>query len=339
MPALRAVADAEDDAVGPPRSALGVSERAPPPSGSVASLMVGAKSSLRGRTRRASVLLAICPASVALGVGAAHTAAAGATGPTRPAPALTRVISPNWSGYLVTGRAGARVSFSSATGTWKEPSVTCARGDLGDLSTVVVGLGGYGADAQSSEDVGTDANCDAAGKPTYYAWFELVPYIAYNVPTNDKVLVGDTMTGTVNILSTTLVQLEIQDQTRNWTFSRNITFSSQDTSTAEWISEAPASCLRFVCGEANLANFGTVTMRNISAIGNGATGALNNPNWTTIPIQLVPAKMSIPSLEPEQTQAPPEAKASSPAGATPGPPSPDGSSFGITWVPVASPGV
>jgi hypothetical protein len=247
-------------------------------------------------------------------------------------------VSPNWSGYVVSGSAAAPVTYSSVTGTWTVPKATCnAASTAGGFSTVWIGLGGY--TTKNQEEVGTDSNCSTKDKPTYYAWFELVPFIAYNVPTNDKVLAGDTITGTVNILSTTLVQLQIQNQTRNWNFSRTITFSAQDTSTAEWISEAPASCLRFVCGEANLANFGSVTMRSISAVGNGATGALNNPSWTTIPIQLVPSKLNIPSLAPEQTQAPPKAKASSPAGATPGPPSPDGSSFGITWVPVASPGV
>jgi hypothetical protein len=275
----------------------------------------------------------IAIASMALSIGAAQAARSSVSDVS---PAMA--VSPNWSGYVVTGSATAPVTYSSVTGTWTVPTATCKTPSAaGGISTVWVGLGGY--TTKNQEEVGTDSNCNTKNKPTYYAWFELVPYIAYNVPTNDKVLPGDTITGTVNILSTTLVQLVIQNQTRNWNFTRSITYSSQDTSTAEWISEAPASCLRFVCSEANLANFGSVTIRSISAVGNGATGALNNPNWTTIPIQLVPSKLNIPTLDPEATQAPPKAKASSPAGATPGPPSPDGSSFGITWVPVASPGV
>lgn len=276
-------------------------------------------------------VIAVAAASFAVG-----TAQAAQSSASDVSPAMT--VSPNWSGYVVTGSSAAPVTYSSVTGTWTVPTATCNNSSTTNgSSTVWIGLGGY--TTKNQEEVGTDSNCSAKNKPTYYAWFELVPYIAYPVPSNDTVQAGDTITGTVNILSPTLVQLEIQNQTRNWDFTRTITFSSQDTSTAEWISEAPAQCLRFVCKEANLANFGSVTMRNISAVGNGATGALNNPSWTTIPIQLVPTKLSIPSLADEQTQAPPKAKASSPAGATPGPPSPDGSSFGITWVPVASPGV
>jgi hypothetical protein len=311
--------------------------------------MVGAKSSLRGRTRRASVLLAICPASVALGVGAAHAPAAAATGPTGPAPALTRVISPNWSGYLVTGRAGARVSFSSATGTWKEPSVTCARGDLGDLSTVVVGLGGYGADAQSSEDVGTDANCDAAGKPTYYAWFELVPYPAYDIP--ERVSPGDSITGSVTILGPATrnrVEVRVTNLTRRWTFTRRFEWIGEPenlngltapaTYSAEWLVEAPVSCHWFTCAQASLVKFGSVAMTRISAVGNGSTGTLADPGWKVTRLRLVPGPVLVPSFSSNSPAASGPARietASSPAGATPGKLSSNGRAFKVKWVAVA----
>jgi hypothetical protein len=146
------------------------------------------------------------------------------------------------------------------------------------------------------------------------------------------------MTGLVKILSPTLVMLQIQNQTRNWTFSRNITFSTQDTSTAEWISEAPAACVYWVCHEANLANFGTVTMRNISAVGDGNTGTLSDPDWNVTALQLVPTKLSVPTLNPDAS-TPPKSAASSPAGATPGAFSPDGTTFSIQWVAVANRGL
>ncbi len=285
------------------------------------------------RTLRSRAMLVPIGIGLALlGVGAAQAAR---TSGSDVSPAMT--VSPNWSGYVVTGPAGSPVTYSSVTGTWTVPTATCNTPvAAGGISTAWIGLGGY--TTKNQEEVGTDSNCNAKNKPLYYAWFELVPYIAYNVPTSNKVSPGDSMTGLVKILSTTLVQLQIQDQTKNWTFSRNITFSSQDTSTAEWISEAPAACVYWVCHEANLANFGTVTMSNISAVGNGVSGALNDPDWTTIPIQLVPSKLNVPTLNPDAL-TPAKAKASSPAGATPGPPSADGTSFGITWVPVATPGV
>ena len=247
------------------------------------------------------------------------------------------VVTPNWSGYVATGQQGSPVKYTSVTGTWTVPNATCnTPASASGISTVWVGLGGY--TTKNQEEVGTDSNCSAKNKPTYFAWFELVPYIAYHVPTSNKVLPGDTMTGLVKILSPTLVMLQIQNQTRNWIFSRNITFSTQDTSTAEWISEAPAACVYWVCHEANLANFGTVTMRNISAVGDGQTGTLSNPDWAVTALQLVPTKLSVPTLNPDAS-TPPKSAASSPAGATPGAFSPDGSTFSIQWIAVANRGL
>jgi len=291
----------------------------------------------RSRTR---VVLALCgrgavvtAVSILLGAGAAQarTTASAATADSPPVK-----VSPNWSGYVAQGQPGNPVAYSSVTGTWTVPTATCDSGSAGGFSTFWVGLGGY--TTKNQEEVGTDTNCDASGKPVYYAWFELVPYIAYNVPAADKVLPGDTMTGLVKILSRSLVELQIQNQTRGWLFDRKITYSTQDTSTAEWVAEAPASCIRFVCNEANLANFGSVTMRNISAVGNGSTGTLADPDWNVTQVQLVPSKLNIPTLDPEGPQ-PAQAQAASPAGATPGPASSDGSSFSITWVKVANGGI
>jgi hypothetical protein len=238
------------------------------------------------------------------------------------------VITPNWAGYVAGGTTGSPTNFTSVTGTWTVPPATCGSGLNGTLSTEWVGLGGYTTKRQ--EEIGTDTNCDANGKPVYFAWFELVPFISYTIK-GEPVQAGDTMTGLVKILTPSLVELQIQDQTRNWTWSRNITFSPMDTSTAEWITEAPATCLRFVCSEANLANFGTVTMRNISATtANGKSGTLTNPDWNVTALQLIPSKLTIPSLDPEAV-ASSTGKASSPAGATPGQYSSDGSSFDTTW--------
>ncbi len=250
------------------------------------------------------------------------------------APPLT--TSPNWSGYVATGSSDHTINYSSVTGTWVVPAATCGANSAGGFSSTWIGLGGYTTKKQ--EEVGTDSNCDASGNPIYYGWFELVPYIAYNVPKQDKVSAGDTMTGLVKILSISLVQLQIQNQTKHWTFTRNITFSAQDTSTAEWIVEAPASCLRFVCSQANLTNFGSLTMTNISATGDGKTGNLNTPGWNVTPLQLVPGKVLVPSLDPEATHTG-TGQADSPAGATPGDASDDGSSFTDKWAPVSTRGL
>lgn len=256
------------------------------------------------------------------------------------------VVTPNWSGYVAMSpkRSPGRRYFKSVTGTWTVPVAHCERAKGAQSSTVWVGLGGYHTGAQ--EEVGTDSNCTASGKPSYYAWFELVPYISYRAfpKVTDKVFPGDTLTGLVRVLSPTLVELRLHDSTRGWTFMRKITYSSQDTSTADWVVEAPAKCVHYRCHRANLANFGKVTMRNISATARGSSGTLTNPRWKVLPVRLVPSKATVPTL----IQSPSIDKstvpirkghAKSPAGATPGQVSHNGKSFTLKWIPVATRGV
>jgi Peptidase A4 family len=306
-------------------------------------------------------IVVVCAALAGLGLASAQTlrAAAGAaqSAVAISAAASNPVISPNWSGYVATGRPGSPVSYSSVTGTWTEPTVTCARGDSGSFSTIAVGLGGFGANAQSDEQVGADANCGASGKPAYYAWFDLAPYPSYSVP--HKVRPGDTLTATVSIISTKRppwVEVQVENVTRNWTFTREISWvsagqflvapgaqntggqSTPDTSSAEWLVEAPSSCHAFTCAQASLANFSSVSMTKISAVANGSSGTLTDSDWKVTRLRLVPGQVRVPSYP----QATPFARdpaqkgiAASPAGANPGGTSTDGHAFKVKWVAVA----
>ncbi len=228
-------------------------------------------------------------------------------------------LNPFWSGYVLTGPADAAVSFTSVTGTWKVPTVSC--GHTASSSAVWVGLGGYAT--QVLEQAGVNANCDAHGKPLYFAWYELVPDIARNIEA--KVFPGDTITSSVKVIQLAVVALHVENRTRHWSFTRRITWGTSDTGSAEWITEAPNNCLRNVCRVASLANFGKVTFENIAATGDGSPGTLSNPDWTAIPLRLVPgvhtalgSGIAIPSH--------------SHAGATPGSVSSDGRAFRISWV-------
>ena len=253
-------------------------------------------------------------------------------------PAMT--VSPNWSGYVATAPAGKSISFRTVTGTWTVPTAHCRRGQGASYSTVWVGIGGYTQTRQ--EEVGTDANCNASGKPAYYAWFELVPYLSYPTKVVDKVLAGDTITGLVTFLTPKLVELQLKNQIRGWTFTTKINWAINDQTTADWVVEAPAICKEQNCFEASLANFHAATMRNISAEGNGSTGNLNDPAWKVIPIRLVPSRLTVPQVSSSALSASHnglKGQAASPAGATPSKPAPDGRSFSWTWVKVASRGV
>ena len=252
--------------------------------------------------------------------------------------------SPNWSGYVATNPAGSDpISYSSVTGTWTVPPATCnSKLTTSGSSTVWIGLGGY--TTKYDEELGTDSDCNAQNQPIYYAWFELVPNISFKVfPTKtDKVSPGDTITGLVKSLSIRFVLLQIHDQTAGWTFSRTIDYGQQDITSAEWIVEAPTQCENtFNCSQANLTNFGSVTMRDVSATTTkGETGTLTDSNWRVIPIQLVPGPVLVPNLQesPEASSPADKQTAPSPAGASPGPPSGDGSAFTITWLPVSTKG-
>jgi hypothetical protein len=227
--------------------------------------------------------------------------------------------------------------FTEVRGTWTVPLVDCAARRGASSSTVWVGIGGYLTKDQ--EEVGTDSNCTSHGKPRYYAWFEVVPYRSYQAfPTiKDTVAPGDTVSGVVRILSPTLVQLRIADLTRQWSFMRKITYTSQDTSTADWVVEAPAECVVYSCHEASLADFRQVTMRNIHAVAHGEGGALNDSHWKVLRVRLIPSRLVVPTLTLDPTPSGPvkTGRAVSPAGAVPGRASRNGSSFDVKWIPVA----
>jgi Peptidase A4 family len=238
--------------------------------------------------------------------------------------------SPNWSGYVATAPAGKTLSYQSVTGTWTVPKAICVHGKPATWSTVWVGLGGYKETRQ--EEVGTDTNCNASGKPVYFAWFELVPFLSFPV----------TITGLVKILNPKLVELHLVDRTRGWSFTRKINWAINDTTTADWVVEAPAICRQASCFEASLSDFRTATMRDISAVAAGRTGTLADLSWQVIPIRLVPSSLTVPVISPIAISSGHRGKqgqATSPAGATPSSPSADGRSFSWTWQKVATHGI
>ena len=226
------------------------------------------------------------------------------------ADAAKPVLNPQWSGYVVTGK---HVSYTTISGTWTEPAMKCSAGQPAALSAAWVGLGGL--TTKRLEQVGVDANCDAKGHAAYFAWFEILPDVAHNIP--NTIASGDVITGTVKRIGLALVELRVENHTRHWIFDRKITWGAADVSSAEWIVEAPFSCKRFACQTSHLANFGTLRFKDVTAVGNGHRGALSDPVWKTTQIDLAPCIRT---------------KASPRAGATPTPASSDGTIFDVAWV-------
>jgi Peptidase A4 family len=190
-------------------------------------------------------------------------------------------LSENWSGYTA-GSATGSSQFSSVSGSWVEPSTNCTAG--GRYSAFWVGLGGAGQDSQALEQIGTSADCAADGASQDYAWYELVP--AAQVRLGLAIHAGDHISANVTV-SGTDVTVALSDQTSGDSTTKALQMSSPDTSSAEWIAEAPSSCDQSGdCQPLPLADFGTVTFTGASATAAGHTGPISDPAWTPQAVQL-----------------------------------------------------
>jgi Peptidase A4 family len=236
-------------------------------------------------------------------------------------------VSSNWSGYAVTGAgstanvASTSMSFTDVTGTWTQPAATCTPGES-TSAAIWVGLGGYTVGSNALEQTGTSADCSSAGKPKYYAWYELVP--ATSVTLKLKIFPGDTITSSV-VVNRTDVLVQVKNRTRHTTFTKHLKMAAPDLTSAEWIAEAPSECsVAGFCRAVPLTNFGSITFSKVAALGNDQGGTLTGTDWEATPIQLVPrARRFFGDVK---------ASASSTAGASPANLAADGSGFTVKWV-------
>jgi Peptidase A4 family len=209
-----------------------------------------------------------------LAAAAVALLAAGAAGA---ATVVTRDVSSNWAGYVVTG-----ASFTSASGTWVQPALDCTSTGTGS-SAFWIGLGGNSTTSASLEQAGTTADCNADGSARYWAWYELVPASA--VKLSLKVLPGDTISATVSVTGSN-VTMTVKNLTRKTAVTRTKTMASPDTSSAEWVTEAPSLCSTYGrCRTVTLADFGKVKFTNATATAGGHTGTISN--WAATAIELV----------------------------------------------------
>jgi hypothetical protein len=239
--------------------------------------------------------------------------------------AISPQISSNWSGYSVLSPDGAAtpVAFTDVTGTWVQPKATCSVGRISS-SAFWVGIGGYDPNSNSLEQLGTAADCDGnTSLVSNYAWWELVPAGSVRIPL--KIKAGDTITAAV-LVNGQKITFSLRDVTRKTRFSKVLnTQQPLDTSSAEWIAEAPSDCGTFGrCTVVPLTNFGSVTFSKIAATGNDHGGTLTDTNWTATPIELIAddgqSGFFGRSTDPLQG-----------VGAVPGDISADGRGFSVSW--------
>jgi hypothetical protein len=172
--------------------------------------------------------------------------------------------STNWSGYVLTGGAGA---FTSVSSSWTEPAASCTSGT--QYAAFWVGLDGYNSD--SVEQTGTDSDCNG-GTPDYYGWYEMYP--ADPVYFTNPVAPGDSLSASVSVSGTSYT-LTLTDSTQGWTQTENESGSYSDSS-AEVITEAPSTS----SGPLPLADFGTINYSASSA--NGTSFGSQNPTSITM---------------------------------------------------------
>ncbi|MGN6867873.1 MAG: G1 family glutamic endopeptidase [Solirubrobacteraceae bacterium] len=218
-------------------------------------------------------LLATFAATAAVTGGAAAAASAATVDP-------QAATSQNWAGYVAGG-----TQFSSVSGSWVQPSAKCGSGQT--YSAFWVGIGGSSNQSSALEQTGTQANCTADGGTEYYAWYELVP--AAPVKLDLAIKPGDHISAKVSVSGSNVTVL-MSDQTTGQSMSKTLQMDNPDTSSAEWIAEAPSACdgagASGSCQTLPLADFGTVQFTSATATANGHTGTISDPNWSAQPVQL-----------------------------------------------------
>src|ERR1700761_8040993 len=259
----------------------------------------------------------ILAATAACTLGVAVPAASAATD-------VQQASSENWAGYVVGGSGSSNQQFKSVSGSWVQPTAKCTSGQ--GYSAFWIGLGGSGQ-SDSLEQDGTEADCSANGAPSYFAWYEMVPKAPVKV--NMAIHPGDHMSSRVSV-SGSNVSFWLADETTGATYSHTFQMSNPDTSSAEWIAEAPSQCSQGLssCTPLSLADFGTVQFTNATATDtSGHTGTISDPNWSAAAVTLSPGASGTGFASYD-----PSAQGGS-AGATPSSLSSGGSSFSVAWSP------
>jgi len=241
--------------------------------------------------------------------------------------AASEQVSSNWAGYVV-GGSDSNTQFSNVSGSWVQPTSKCSSGQ--DDAAFWVGIGGdngqsssYGSSlgdgsSTSLEQIGTEGNCTGNGTQ-HYAWYELVP--AAPVQLNLAIHPGDHITASVNVNGDN-TSFSLTDKTTGQSFSKTVSSPNPDTSSAEWIAEAPSECDGSgSCTPLPLSDFGTVDFTNATATANGHTGTISDSNWTAQPI----------ALGSDGTYDVGYGSSQNTAGAAPSSLSSDGSSFSVAW--------
>jgi hypothetical protein len=150
----------------------------------------------------------------------------------------------NWFGYNQgTLEQGGKL-FNSITGNWIVPTATQHTKGQAESSSDWIGIGGGCVDASCTVtdntliQTGTEQDVSSSGKPSYSAWWEIIP--APSITINMMVKPGDHMHASVAevVPNSDVWTITLKDTTRGESFSTTVPYSSTHA-TAEWIEETP----------------------------------------------------------------------------------------------------
>ena len=199
---------------------------------------------------------------------------------------ITAANSLNWAGYAV---SRSHIRFAAIRATLFVPYLNCAKSPGAALSSAWVGFDGFAGRAKSVEQGGIAANCTAAGKATYFGWWEMYPRAEMRAPL--KVGAGDSVTASVSY-DTGNYRISLTDNTRgsHFTVQRKCPHVKVGArllrcprNSAEVITEAPATGRKLRI--ARLADYGAVSFAAISITDNRrATGTIVSSHWNATKI-------------------------------------------------------
>jgi hypothetical protein len=187
-------------------------------------------------------------------------------------------VTNGWAGYVVRTVA----SFEDVAGSWVQPRVVCNR--PGSSVAFWLGLGGASGDSQALEQVGVSADCSERALVSYSAWYQLFPAPPVELPLTIRP--GEKLTAEVAVAANA-VTVELRDGTTGASFSTEVRMRSPETDSAEWIVEAPSTCIT-TCTQLSLAGFGRVVFADATTTAAAHTGTIRDPGWTRVRLKMRP---------------------------------------------------
>jgi hypothetical protein len=182
----------------------------------------------------------------------------------------TTIGSTYYSGY---GATLPGSSVSEVHGEWIEPKARCTGSTERDAAFWV---GIEDATGQFLQQLGTLAVCAGGTSPTYHAWYEMFPL--RSVPIKMTIHPGDRMSATVSVDGSAW-RLALTNVTTGAEFATTKQRSAE-AAIALWIAEAPSTSTTNVGSHVlPLADYGTVTFRDCTAVVTGGSHTLSDRGW------------------------------------------------------------